>query len=146
MELDEIKKLIRLVEKSRINELEVVEGSKKIKISKGGPVALPPPVGANPPASPQQAKPKPPVQKNDKYHSIKSPIVGTFYRSPGEDGAPFAREGETVGKGQTLCIVEAMKLMNEIESDVKGRIVQILPENGAPVEYGELLFKIDTSV
>ncbi len=78
-----------------------------------------------------------------KYHEIKSPIVGTFYRAPSPDAEPYVKVGDIVQAGQVLCIVEAMKLMNEIESDINGKIVQILVENAQPVEYGQTLFLIE---
>lgn len=151
MDFDEIKKLIRLVEKSRIDELEVEEGEKRIKISKGGvseykgrgQVAPPPVQVLETPPVAGQATPASAPKEDKKYHNIKSPMVGTFYRAPAEDSEPFVQEGDIIKKGQVLCIIEAMKLMNEIESDISGRIVQILPENGLPVEFGEVLFKID---
>ncbi|MBI3581115.1 MAG: acetyl-CoA carboxylase biotin carboxyl carrier protein [Nitrospinae bacterium] len=155
MDIEEIKKLIKLVEKSGIRELEVEEGGKKVRISKyeGGEVVPRTPVSYAPmPAHhvipPAQASPVSPEEAGkseaeEKYHLVKSPMVGTFYMAPAEDAAPFVKEGDVVSAGQTLCIIEAMKLMNEIESDVSGRVVKILPENGAPVEYGETLFKVE---
>ncbi|GMT42046.1 MAG: hypothetical protein IEMM0002_0457 [bacterium] len=153
MELDELKKLIRLVEKSRINEIEIEEDGRKVRISKGG-IGIPsaainvpvPPHPAPAPARHPQPKPGHAEHEEKAFHAIKSPMVGTFYSAAAEEGEPFVKEGEVVSKGQTLCIIEAMKLMNEIESDVAGKIVQVIPENGAPIEYGETLFKIDTSV
>lgn len=149
MNLDEIKKLIRLVEKSGIDELEVEEDGKRIKVSKGGiqqakvkAINEHIRIEASPPA-PETKEPKQPPAEDKKYHNIKSPMVGTLYRAPAEESEPFVKEGDVVKKGQVVCIIEAMKLMNEIESDVHGRIVQILPENGTPVEFGEVLFKID---
>jgi acetyl-CoA carboxylase biotin carboxyl carrier protein len=154
MKLEEIKKLIKLVEKSRISKLEIEENDRKISITKseGGAVfsapAFPAPPAA-PPAPPapvaEEAKPaKPPKEEEAKqYHEIKSPMVGTFYQAPAEDAEPFVKVGDNVEKGQTLCIIEAMKLMNEIESDIRGKVIEILPENGAPIEYGEVLLKLD---
>jgi acetyl-CoA carboxylase biotin carboxyl carrier protein len=89
--------------------------------------------------APAATAPAPPAQ----YHEIKSPIVGTFYRSPAPDAAPFVQVGTTVESGTVLCIVEAMKLMNEIESDVAGKIVKIMVENGQPVEYDQTLFLVE---
>jgi acetyl-CoA carboxylase biotin carboxyl carrier protein len=82
-------------------------------------------------------------EENKKYHVIKSPLVGTFYRAPSPGAPPFVEEGDTVSKGQVLCIIEALKVMNEIESDVNGRVAKILVENGQPVEYGQELFYIE---
>jgi acetyl-CoA carboxylase biotin carboxyl carrier protein len=101
----------------------------------GGPAAL----GAAPPPAPPQA----PTDEN--LHVMTSPIVGTFYRSPNPEAPVFVNVGDRVSKGQVLCIIEAMKLMNEIESDVDGRVAVIYPQNGQPVEYGEKLFGIETS-
>lgn len=155
MDIEEIKKLIKLVEKSGIRELEVEEGDKKVRISKyeGGEAFLRAPASYAPMQAhhvipPAQASPAAPeeagkAEAEEKYHLVKSPMVGTFYLAPAEDAAPFVKEGDVVSAGQTLCIIEAMKLMNEIESDVSGRVVKILPENGAPVEYGETLFKVE---
>lgn len=81
--------------------------------------------------------------KEEKYHVIKSPLVGTFYRAPSPGAPPFVEEGDTVSKGQVLCIIEALKVMNEIESDIDGKIIKILVENGQPVEYGQELFYIE---
>jgi len=150
MNLDEIKKLVRLVEKSDISEIEIEEDGKKIKITKPSELQPIPQVSYSPPPVPAIATPSPapsptvetPAESN-KYRAVKSPIVGTFYRAPGEDSPPFVREGDMVEKGQTVCIIEAMKLMNEIESDVKGKIISILIDNASPVEYGEVLFRIE---
>lgn len=153
MDLDELKKLIRLFEKSSISEIEIEEDNKKVKLSKfSGAVpsvpagyALPvaAPASAAPVASAQAAQATAEEEDDGKYHAVKSPMVGTFYRSPSEDAEPFVKEGDIVNKGQTLCIIEAMKLMNEIESDKKGKIVQIILENGAVAEFGQALFKIE---
>jgi acetyl-CoA carboxylase biotin carboxyl carrier protein len=154
MRKQEIEELIRLVEESGINELEVSHGRKRIRISKSGS-AVPQVFAAAPPtaAAPQGSASASPddgdagqEQGEEKLASnlkqIKSPMVGTFYRAPAPGSEPFAEIGQTVAVGQTVCIVEAMKLMNEIEADVDGVIVSILVENGRPVEYGQPLFKI----
>ncbi|RMH22573.1 MAG: acetyl-CoA carboxylase biotin carboxyl carrier protein, partial [Acidobacteria bacterium] len=99
---------------------------------------------AAPPAAAAESAP-PPEELPPGLHRLTSPIVGTFYRAPSPDADPFVDVGDRVRKGQVLCIVEAMKLMNEIESDVDGEIVEILPENGQPIEYGEPLFLIKTA-
>jgi len=148
MKLEEIKKLIKLVEKSKISKLEIEENDRKISITKseGGAVFSAPAPPAPPPAPvAEEAKPAKPPKKEDakQYHEIKSPMVGTFYQAPAEDAEPFVKVGDNVEKGQTLCIIEAMKLMNEIESDIRGKVIKILHENGAPIEYGEVLLKID---
>jgi acetyl-CoA carboxylase biotin carboxyl carrier protein len=158
MDLDELKKLIRLFEKSNISEIEIEEDNKKVKLSKFSGAVPSPPVEYTLPAAaaaaaaaaavqtgPAKSAPAPEAEEEDdgKYHKVKSPMVGTFYRSPSEDAEPFVNEGDIVNKGQTLCIIEAMKLMNEIESDQKGKIVKIVLENGSVAEYGQVLFKIE---
>lgn len=150
MELAYIKKLIKLIENSGVDEIELEEEGKKIRIAKHQPVhnpsyqvALPqvPPQAL--PATPVAPAPAPaPVKAEPNYHEIKSPIVGTFYRAPSPDAEPYVEIGHKVRKGSVLCIVEAMKLMNEIESDVDGEIVEILAENARPVEYNQALFRI----
>ncbi len=150
MDLDILKKLIKLVEKSRVNEIEIEEEGKRIRISKGTqapaqpvPPNIPVPSSIPPPA-PEAKKPAPKPEADDSgLHLLKSELVGTFYRASAEEAEPFVKEGDAVKKGQTLCIIEAMKIMNEIESDVSGTIVEITVENGTPVEYGEVLFKIE---
>lgn len=153
MRKEEIEELIRLVESSQINELEVCEGRKKIRISKGGPAAAA--------FVPAHAAPLAPATRHDEEEEatdsphgeeklasnlkqIKSPMVGTFYRSPAPGSEPFTEVGQAVGVGQTVCIVEAMKLMNEIGSDFNGVIRRVLTENGQPVEYGQPLFLVET--
>lgn len=146
MDLRKLKKLIDLVQESGISELEVTEGEEKVRIAKhagsAAPVAnyyapQPAPVAAAPAAAPVVAAPAEPEGA-----SIKSPMVGTFYRSSSPDAKNFVEVGDTVAAGDTLCIIEAMKLMNEIESDVAGTVKAILVENGQPVEYGQPLFVI----
>lgn len=157
MDIEELKKLVKLVEKSEIKEIEIEEEGRKIRISKGNfdahqaPVhyyhppqshhVIPPAqVAAGSHAAAEEAKA---AEDESKFHPVNSPMVGTFYRSPAEDAEPFVKEGDIVTKGQTLCIIEAMKLMNEIESDIAGKVIKIMVENGSPVEYGETLFKIE---
>ena len=154
MDLRKLKKLIDLVQESGIAELEITEGEEKVKIVKGGPavqeqapaplmVAAPAPAPASAPApaaAPAPAPAAPPAA--DEGHALKSPMVGTFYRTPSPDAKPFVEVGQQVKEGQTICIIEAMKLMNEIECDKSGTIKAILVENGQPVEYGQPLFII----
>ena len=148
MDLRKLKKLIDLVQESGISELEVTEGEEKVRIAKqltaapvahqvyaAAPVAHAAPVAAAPAAA--AAEPALPAG-----HIVKSPMVGTFYRASSPDAKPFAEVGDSVKEGQTLCIVEAMKLLNEIEADASGVIKAILVENGQPVEFGEPLFVI----
>ncbi len=153
MRREEIEELIRLVESSQINELEICEGRKKIRISKGGaPVGFVPATASPQPASisrPDEAEedtesPHGEDKLASNLKQIKSPMVGTFYRSPAPGSEPFTEIGQAVSVGQTVCIVEAMKLMNEIGSDFNGVIRRVLTENGQPVEYGQPLFLIET--
>ncbi|MFH1044913.1 MAG: acetyl-CoA carboxylase biotin carboxyl carrier protein [Pseudomonadota bacterium] len=144
MDLRKLKKLIDLVQESGISELEVTEGEEKVKIvrSGGASAAYPAPVPA--PASASVLAPTPAATPVDiQGHVVKSPMVGTFYRSPSPGAKPFVEVGDTVKSGDTICIVEAMKLLNEIECDKDGVISAILVENGQPVEYGEPLVVID---
>ena len=154
MDLRKVKALIDLVEKSGISELEITEGEQRVLISRA-PVAAtaPPAMMAAPLAAPiPVAAPAPPTAAETRAaeaaaaeadgHPVKSPMVGTFYRAASPAGKPFAEVGQTVAEGDTLCIIEAMKLLNEIESDRSGVVKAILVENGQPVEYGEPLFII----
>jgi acetyl-CoA carboxylase biotin carboxyl carrier protein len=151
MDLRKLKKLIDLVEESGISELELTEGEEKVRISRAlmpshAPVmqytAAPqsaPLVTSNATPIPTDAKP---AVAEVEGHIIKSPMVGTFYRSSSPDAKPFIDIGSKVAIGDTLCIIEAMKLLNEIDCDFAGTIKKILVENGQPVEYGEPLFVI----
>jgi len=154
MDLRKLKKLIDLVEESGIAELELTEGEEKVKISRqlmnqATPMthyiqapqqfSPQPQVSASADAAPGEIKPT--AEKVD-GHAVNSPMVGTFYRSPSPDAKVFVDVGSKVTKGDTLCIIEAMKLLNEIEADATGTIKKILVENGQPVEYGETLFII----
>jgi acetyl-CoA carboxylase biotin carboxyl carrier protein len=146
MDLRKLKKLIDLVEESGITELEVSEGEERVRIAKHPSVApqqtcmIP---QATPMAAPAVSAPATTVEEKSDLPEgevIKSPMVGTFYRSASPGSDPFVEVGSVVKSGQTLCIVEAMKLLNEIESDHAGTVKAILVENGQPVEYGEPLF------
>ncbi|MCB1947971.1 acetyl-CoA carboxylase biotin carboxyl carrier protein [Nitrosomonas sp.] len=160
MDLRKLKKLIELVEESGITELEITEGEEKVRISKSG---APAPGYAWLPPMQQTVVPMHQGQSgqtglsNETHvtdttdekknaqpdgHVVKSPMVGTFYRAPSPGASPFVEVGQTVRTGDTLCIIEAMKLLNEIEADKDGVIKSILVENGQPVEYGEHLFVI----
>ncbi len=156
---DEIKDLMEYIERSSFVEFELEREGFKIKLVKrlaaagNGPSPLPaagPAAAAPLPALPQPAlegtPPRPASAEASDIHVVKSPIVGTFYRASGPGAKVLAEVGDRVKKGQVLCIVEAMKLMNEIESDCDGEVVEILVANGQPVEFGEPLFKIRTSV
>ena len=148
MDLRKLKKLIDLVEESGISELELTEGEEKVRISRAlmpnhAPqmqyVAAPQAVAAHAAPVPVAATP---VVAEIEGHVVKSPMVGTFYRSSSPDAKAFVDVGSKIAAGETLCIIEAMKLLNEIESDFTGVIKKILVENGQPVEYGEPLFII----
>lgn len=153
MDLKYVKQLLEMVEKSAVNEVELEEKGHKIRITKSAPqnmMAAPQYQMAMPAAPAAAAAPAPaaapqaaPAAEGKKYHEVKSPIVGTFYRSPSPDAAPYVEIGSKVKQGETLCIVEAMKLMNEIESDISGKIVKINVESGKPVEYGQVLFLVE---
>ncbi|HYS63193.1 MAG TPA: acetyl-CoA carboxylase biotin carboxyl carrier protein [Paraburkholderia sp.] len=152
MDLRKLKTLIDLVSESGISELEVTEGEGKVRIVKNAP-----PVYVQPSASyaPQYAQPAPaisgeapaaapaiPAAAAPQGHVVTSPMVGTFYRAPSPGADPFVQVGDTVKEGQTICIIEAMKLLNEIESDKSGVVKEILVENGQAVEYGQPLFVV----
>jgi len=157
MDLRKLKKLIDLVQESGIAELEITEGEEKVRIARGGavtvaqgqaapafapasaPAAAPVSAPASP-AAPAPAAPEPPAASDG--HAMKSPMVGTFYRAPSPDAKPFVEVGQVVKEGQTMCVIEAMKLMNEIEADASGTVKAVLVENGQPVEYGQALFII----
>ena len=157
MDLRKLKKLIDLGQESGIGEIEITEGEERVRIARGGHVAIAPMAGATPvPVAPAHvpaatsAAPAPgaaaaaPAEAApaETGHTVKSPMVGTFYRAPSPEAKPFVAVGDTVKEGQTLCVIEAMKLMNEIESDAAGVVKAILVENGQPVEYGQALFVI----
>jgi acetyl-CoA carboxylase biotin carboxyl carrier protein len=153
MDLRKLKKLIDLVQESGIAELEITEGEEKVKIVKGGAVVdsgtAPPaavmaqpaaPTASGAPAPAQAPTPATEPEPGQEGHVVKAPMVGTFYRSPSPDAKPFIEVGQAVKEGDTICIIEAMKLMNEIEADASGVVKAILVENGQPVEYGQPLF------
>jgi acetyl-CoA carboxylase biotin carboxyl carrier protein len=148
MDLRKLKKLIDLVEASGIAELEITEGEEKVRIAKsiaGAPMMLAPQpqmFHAAAPAPAPAAAAAPAEDAVPEGHVVRSPMVGTFYRAPAPGAKNFAEVGQTVSAGDTLCIIEAMKLLNEIEADQGGVIKAILVENGQPVEYGEPLFVI----
>jgi len=155
MDLRKLKTLIDLVAESDISELEVTEGESKVRIVKSGaashsqvvmmPAAAPAPAVAAPAAhvaAPAAAPAAPAAAEAPAGHVVKSPMVGTFYRSSAPGSPPFVDIGASVKEGDTLCIIEAMKLLNEIDADATGTIKQILVENGQPVEFGQPLFII----
>ena len=152
MDLRKLKKLIDLVQESGIGELEITEGEEKVRISRAGTAApvmmaaspMPMmPAATGPAAGTGTAEAAPAAPAEPAGHTLKSPLVGTFDRSPSPGAPSFVEVGQAVTKGQTLCIIEAMKLLNEIESDKAGVVKAILVENGQPVEYGQPLFVIE---
>lgn len=152
-----IKKLIRLVEDSQIESLEISRWGRRVKIvgrslaPSNGHQAIPPVVSQVAPAPAQSeaaapavpAQPSPSVEETGRLVAIKSPMVGTFYAAPSPEAVPYVSMNEKVAVGQVVCIVEAMKLMNEIESEIAGRVVEIEVENAQPVEFGQTLYLID---
>jgi acetyl-CoA carboxylase biotin carboxyl carrier protein len=149
MDLRKLKKLIDLVEESGISELELTEDGEKVRISRNftnASVQQYAPVQYNAPQFAAPAAAAAPVAIEmpavEEGHAVKSPMVGTFYRSPSPDAKSFVEVGDTVAVGDTLCIIEAMKLLNEIESDKAGVVKKILVDNGQAIEYGEPLFII----
>jgi acetyl-CoA carboxylase biotin carboxyl carrier protein len=159
LDLNELKELLQILEEKEISEFELEESGLKLRIRKtaathnqttapaaaGAPVAPRSPEAAPPPAA---AKPAPPTQtpaEEEGLVVVKSPIVGTFYRAADPNSPAFVNVGDIVSLGQKLCIIEAMKLMNEIESEVAGEVVKVHPENAQPIQYGEPLFSIRPS-
>ncbi len=155
MELSYIRKIIKLVENSGVDEVEIEEEGKKIRVARHRTDSVQyqiPSNQANPsqplnmyPQQSSDGKPSAEVHATPKvtYHEVKSPIVGTFYRAPAPDAEAYVEVGQQVNSGTVLCIVEAMKLMNEIESDISGKIAKIMVENGTPVEYNQVLFLVE---
>jgi len=157
MRAQKIRELVRILEESQVHELEITYWwGRKIRISKSAApaqssaavvksqpnqieIVTSPATGAAPAAAPSPAADTP----STPYLEIRAPMVGTFYRAPAPDAAAYVKEGDHVSPGKVLCIIEAMKLMNEIEAEVSGRIVKIMVENGRPVEYNQTLFLID---
>lgn len=135
-----LEKLLKFAKKHKLAELEVETGKTRFRIktvlgvTSGPTLEVPPPLAESP---------KTRTSAEDRYVKVLSPFVGTFYRAPSPEADSYVKEGQHIKKGDVLCIVEAMKLMNEIESEVSGKVVSILAENGQPVEYGEPLFVID---
>ncbi|WP_422088247.1 MULTISPECIES: acetyl-CoA carboxylase biotin carboxyl carrier protein [Variovorax] len=156
MDLRKLKTLIDLVSESNISELEITETEGKVRIVKGGgaapvqyvqtlaaPQAAAAPAAAGAPAAAPAAASAPVAEAAPAGHAVKSPMVGTFYRSSSPGAAAFVEVGSKVNEGDTVCIIEAMKILNEIEADKSGTITQILGENGQAVEYGQPLFIIE---
>lgn len=162
MELDKIRELVQLVEQSRIQELEISNRGETIRISKAGPAAIVPASLAAVPPVPTDAGSSPEgapaggaktggeaaagsaAARGENVRDVSSPMVGTFYRAPAPDADPFVRVGDRVEKGDVVCIIEAMKVMNEIEAEVSGIVREILVENAQPVEFGQPLLLVET--
>lgn len=149
MDIRKVKKLIELLEESGIAEIEIREGEESVRISRHGQAPLlmqaPAPVPATPPVAVASAAAPPAESAADAPpagHLVKSPMVGTFYRSANPGAKPFVEIGQRIAVGETLCIIEAMKMLNQIEADAGGEIAAILVENGQPVEFGQPLFVI----
>ncbi len=150
MDIRKVKKLIELLEESQLSEIEISEGEESIRLSRNfsnaaAPVAALVPAVAAPAAAPPQQMAAPADGGTDDQvgHKISSPIVGTFYASAGPDAGPFVTIGSRVEPGETLCIIEAMKIFNQIEAEISGVVKKILKTNGDPVEFGETLFVIE---
>lgn len=157
-DLDEISSLLKLLSENDVTEFKLERESDRLWLKRGGPeiqqvvTYAPAPVHHGVTEVPTMAQPVPvalstpaaaPVAIKANFHEVKSPMVGTFYRRPAVDAEPFVKVGESVKKGDVLCIVEAMKLMNEIECDVSGKIAEVCLEDGQMAEYGEVLFRIE---
>ncbi len=145
MDIRKIKKLIELIEESDIAEIEIIEGEESVRINRYSTTVAPVAVAAAPApiAASAPAASVPEIEVVPTGHTVKSPMVGTFYRSASPGSAPFIEVGHTVKEGDTLCIIEAMKILNQIEADKSGVIKQILIENAQPVEYDQALFIIE---
>jgi acetyl-CoA carboxylase biotin carboxyl carrier protein len=153
MDLRKLKTLIDLVSESNISELEITEADGKVRIVKADPLAVAPTAYALPVAAPVPVAPAPtaaasppaaaPATPVDTGHAVKSPMVGTFYRSASPGSKAFVEVGDAIKEGEPICIIEAMKIMNEIEADKSGTISRILCENGQAVEFGQPLFVIE---
>lgn len=145
MDIRKVKKLIELLEESGIAELEIKEGEESVRISRHSTVAqiAAPAVTADPAPPTTPTAPTAAAKPEFSGHQIKSPMVGTFYAAASPTSSPFVSEGQTVKAGDTLCIIEAMKMMNQIEADKSGTIRSILVENGTPVEFDQVLFIIE---
>jgi acetyl-CoA carboxylase biotin carboxyl carrier protein len=154
IDLEFLERLIKAIDQSSLDSIEIERGGTRLRLSKSasaGPVTVAP--GAQSIATPAPAlhepppaaapAPGPPSPSKSHLVEVTSPMVGTFYRAPAPDAPSYVEKGKRVSKGDTLCIIEAMKLMNELESEVEGTIVEILAENAQPVEFGQVLFRVD---
>ncbi|PZA00868.1 acetyl-CoA carboxylase biotin carboxyl carrier protein [Gammaproteobacteria bacterium 2W06] len=147
MDIRKIKRLIELLDESGVNEIEIHEGEESVRINRGVTQVAAPAAAAPPPAPAAPSAPEPaaaePAAPEPSGHTVRSPMVGTFYRASSPDASAFVEEGQAVGAGDTLCIIEAMKMLNQIESDRAGVVRSILVENGQPVEFDQPLFIIE---
>lgn len=147
MDIRKLKKLIELIEESDIAEIEIREGEESVRIARYtaavAPLMAAPPAVAHPPHLQPPASAAGEAEEKITGHIVRSPMVGTFYRSSSPDSRPFVEIGQGVREGETLCIIEAMKILNQIESDKSGVVTRILVENGQPVEYNQPLFVIE---
>ena len=151
MDIRKVKKLIELLEESGIAEIEIKEGEESVRISRASSSAVSAPIqyaAAPPPVAPAAAAPAAPAEEAPSKdvisgHQVTSPMVGTFYEAPSPGSAPFVEVGKSVKVGDVLCIIEAMKMLNQIECDKSGTVKAVLADNGQPVEFGQPLFVIE---
>ena len=147
MDLRKVKKLIELLEESGLSEIEITEGEDKVRITKGGKrspqvKAIETTQEAEALSVTELAHVNAQTKNNNSFHEIKAPMIGTFYQSPDPDSEAFVKVGDPINEGDTLCIIEAMKMMNKIETDISGTIERILVQNGDPVEFDQVLFLV----
>ena len=147
MDLRKVKKLIELLEESGLSEIEITEGEDKVRITKGGKrspqvKAIETTQEAEALSVTEPAYVNAQTKNNNSFHEIKAPMIGTFYQSPDPDSEAFVKVGDPINEGDTLCIIEAMKMMNKIETDFSGTIERILVQNGDPVEFDQVLFLV----
>jgi len=147
MDLRKVKKLIELLEESGLSEIEITEGEDKVRITKGGKrspqvKAIETTQEAEALSATEPADVNAQTKNNNSFHEIKAPMIGTFYQSPDPDSEAFVKVGDPINEGDTLCIIEAMKMMNKIETDISGTIERILVQNGDPVEFDQVLFLV----
>ena len=147
MDLRKVKKLIELLEESGLSEIEITEGEDKVRITKGGKrspqvKAIETTQEAEALSVTEPADVNAQTKNNNSFHEIKAPMIGTFYQSPDPDSEAFVKVGDPINEGDTLCIIEAMKMMNKIESDISGTIERVLVQNGDPVEFDQILFLV----
>ncbi len=147
MDLRKVKKLIELLEESGLSEIEITEGEDKVRITKGGKrspqvKAIETTQEAEALSVTEPADVNTQTKNNNGFHEIKAPMIGTFYQSPDPDSEAFVKVGDPINEGDTLCIIEAMKMMNKIETDISGTMERILVQNGDPVEFDQVLFLV----